>query len=183
MHALQTSLVFPAGERDGQQSSERCGITCGVAALMAPPVNTRCAHVPRAKGWVTDMCLLTRKSCPNFQLYRCAQIAVHALQPLSQHSPEAAPVERPAAHEEAVSTASSAEPAASEEGFSGGGLVRQSSMNLPPPEECGAPAEHPDMCILRIRRHHLIEVPRLSLPLYTRCGSSIEIAPSRRTHT
>ena len=34
----------------------------------------------------------------------------------------------------------------------------QGSMNLPPPEECGAPAEHPEMCILRIRRQHLIEV-------------------------
>lgn len=40
----------------------------------------------------------------------------------------------------------------------GGGLVRQDSMNLPAPEDCGVPAEHPEMCILRIRRHHIIEV-------------------------
>jgi hypothetical protein len=43
------------------------------------------------------------------------------------------------------------------------GLQRQGSMNLPPPEECGAPAEHPEMCILRIRRQHLIEVPPVLL--------------------
>jgi hypothetical protein len=47
-------------------------------------------------------------------------------------------------------------------GGSGGGgagpLIRQGSMNLPKPEESGVPATHPDMCILRIRRQHLLEV-------------------------
>lgn len=38
------------------------------------------------------------------------------------------------------------------------GLQRASSMNLPKPEESGVPATHPDMCILRIRRNHLVEV-------------------------
>ena len=37
-------------------------------------------------------------------------------------------------------------------------LQRASSMNLPKPEESGVPATHPDMCILRIRRNHLVEV-------------------------
>ncbi|KAL3132600.1 hypothetical protein ABBQ32_009129 [Trebouxia sp. C0010 RCD-2024] len=37
------------------------------------------------------------------------------------------------------------------------GLQRASSMNLPKPEESGVPATHPDMCILRIRRNHLVE--------------------------
>lgn len=50
------------------------------------------------------------------------------------------------------------EAASTSPSVAGGGLVRQGSMNLPAPEECGVPAEHPDMCILRIRRHHLIEV-------------------------
>lgn len=40
----------------------------------------------------------------------------------------------------------------------GSALVRQGSMNLPKPEESGVPATHPDMCILRIRRQHLLEV-------------------------
>lgn len=38
------------------------------------------------------------------------------------------------------------------------GLQRASSMNLPKPDESGVPATHPDMCILRIRRNHLVEV-------------------------
>ncbi len=47
----------------------------------------------------------------------------------------------------------------------GGGLVRQGSMNLPKPEDSGVPATHPDMCILRIRRQHLLEVQTwLNLP-------------------
>ena len=37
-------------------------------------------------------------------------------------------------------------------------LFRQGSMNLPRPEDSGVPATHPDMCILRIRRQHLLEV-------------------------
>lgn len=37
-------------------------------------------------------------------------------------------------------------------------LVRQGSMNLPLPEESGVPSTHPDMCIVRIRRNHLVEV-------------------------
>lgn len=37
-------------------------------------------------------------------------------------------------------------------------LVRSGSMNLPKPDESGVPATHPDMCILRIRRNHLVEV-------------------------
>ena len=37
-------------------------------------------------------------------------------------------------------------------------LFRQGSMNLPKPEDSGVPATHPDMCILRIRRQHLLEV-------------------------
>lgn len=39
-------------------------------------------------------------------------------------------------------------------------IWRQGSMNLPPPEQSGVPPDHPDMCILRIRRNHLIEVRR-----------------------
>ena len=38
------------------------------------------------------------------------------------------------------------------------GLQRASSMNLPKPQESGVPDTHPDMCILRIRRNHLVEV-------------------------
>ncbi len=41
---------------------------------------------------------------------------------------------------------------------SDGTLQRQGSMNLPRPEDSGVPATHADMCILRIRRNHLIEV-------------------------
>lgn len=37
-------------------------------------------------------------------------------------------------------------------------LWKQGSLNLPTPEESGFPATHPDMCILRIRRNHLLEV-------------------------
>ena len=51
------------------------------------------------------------------------------------------------------------------EGYS---LARQGSMNLPLPEDSGVPATHPDMCILRIRRNHLVEVcppPPCLLPL------------------
>jgi hypothetical protein len=44
---------------------------------------------------------------------------------------------------------------AASEGFN---LARQGSMNLPLPEDSGVPATHPDMCILRIRRNHLVEV-------------------------
>lgn len=45
-------------------------------------------------------------------------------------------------------------------GTGGGGprLMRQGSMNLPRPEDSGVPATHPDMCILRVRRPHLLEV-------------------------
>jgi len=45
--------------------------------------------------------------------------------------------------------------ASTSEGYS---LARQGSMNLPLPEDSGVPATHPDMCILRIRRNHLVEV-------------------------
>ncbi len=41
-----------------------------------------------------------------------------------------------------------------------GSLWKQGSLNLPAPEESGFPATHPDMCILRIRRNHLLEVGR-----------------------
>ena len=44
------------------------------------------------------------------------------------------------------------------------GLQRASSMNLPKPEDSGVPATHPDMCILRIRRNHLVEVRASFLP-------------------
>lgn len=44
-------------------------------------------------------------------------------------------------------------------------LARQGSMNLPPPEESGVPATHPDMCILRIRRNHLVEVGASTCPV------------------
>jgi hypothetical protein len=37
-------------------------------------------------------------------------------------------------------------------------IWKQGSLNLPTPEESGFPAHHPDMCILRIRRNHLLEV-------------------------
>lgn len=43
-------------------------------------------------------------------------------------------------------------------------LVRQGSMNLPLPEESGVPATHPDMCIVRVRRNHIIEVSHVSRP-------------------
>ncbi len=42
------------------------------------------------------------------------------------------------------------------------GLQRASSMNLPKPEDSGVPATHPDMCILRIRRNHQVEVTVLA---------------------
>lgn len=45
---------------------------------------------------------------------------------------------------------------------SAGPLWKQGSLNLPHPEESGFPATHPDMCILRIRRNHLLEVRPLS---------------------
>jgi len=62
-------------------------------------------------------------------------------------------------HENASITAAEAGlDAMTEAPSGGGGLVRQDSMNLPAPEDCGVPAEHPEMCILRIRRHHIIEV-------------------------
>lgn len=37
------------------------------------------------------------------------------------------------------------------------GLTRQGSFGLPRPEISGFPATHPDMCILRVRRGHLLE--------------------------
>ena len=37
-------------------------------------------------------------------------------------------------------------------------LWKQGSLNLPTPEDSGFPATHPDMCIVRIRRNHLLEV-------------------------
>jgi hypothetical protein len=37
-------------------------------------------------------------------------------------------------------------------------LWKQGSLNLPTPDDSGFPATHPDMCILRIRRNHLLEV-------------------------
>jgi ubiquitin-protein ligase E3 A len=37
------------------------------------------------------------------------------------------------------------------------GPIRHGSMNLPPPEASGVPATHPDMCIIRVRRTHLLE--------------------------
>lgn len=39
----------------------------------------------------------------------------------------------------------------------GGRLWKQGSLNLPTPEESGFPHLHPDMCIVRIRRNHLLE--------------------------
>jgi hypothetical protein len=36
-------------------------------------------------------------------------------------------------------------------------VLPQGSMNLPPPENCGVPPEHAEMCILRVRRNHLME--------------------------
>ena len=44
------------------------------------------------------------------------------------------------------------------------GLARQGSMNLPLPEESGVPSTHPDMCIVRVRRNHLIEVSLCQFP-------------------
>ena len=41
-------------------------------------------------------------------------------------------------------------------------LVRSGSMNLPRPADSGVPAVHPDMCIVRIRRNHLLEVRPLA---------------------
>ncbi len=54
-------------------------------------------------------------------------------------------------------------------GSGGGGLVRQDSMNLPKPEDSNAPATHPDMCIVRIRRQHLLEVLLFSSPFLLSC--------------
>ena len=48
-------------------------------------------------------------------------------------------------------------------------LSRQGSMNLPTPEESGVPSVHPDVCIMRIRRNHLVEV-RLSIVMQTAIG-------------
>ena len=42
-------------------------------------------------------------------------------------------------------------------------LVRSGSMNLPRPADSGVPAVHPDMCIVRIRRNHLLEVQPIPL--------------------
>ncbi|GAB4814343.1 hypothetical protein N2152v2_001389 [Parachlorella kessleri] len=39
----------------------------------------------------------------------------------------------------------------------GTGLWKQGSVGLPAPEESGFPAHHPDMCIVRVRRNHLLE--------------------------
>ena len=36
-------------------------------------------------------------------------------------------------------------------------LARHGSMNLPPPHASGVPGAHPDMCILRVRRCHLVD--------------------------
>ncbi|KAL6774573.1 hypothetical protein ACKKBG_A25530 [Auxenochlorella protothecoides x Auxenochlorella symbiontica] len=36
-------------------------------------------------------------------------------------------------------------------------LWKQGSLNLPAPEDSGFPGTHPDMCIVRIRRNHLLE--------------------------
>lgn len=51
----------------------------------------------------------------------------------------------------------------SEGGPAGHTLWKQGSVGLPSPEESGFPATHPDMCILRVRRHHLLEVSALLL--------------------
>ena len=40
----------------------------------------------------------------------------------------------------------------------GTGLWKQGSVGLPAPDESGFPAHHPDMCIVRVRRNHLLEV-------------------------
>ena len=37
------------------------------------------------------------------------------------------------------------------------GLWKQGSLGLPAPEDSGFPATHPEMCIVRIRRCHLLE--------------------------
>ncbi len=43
-------------------------------------------------------------------------------------------------------------------GAGGGAALRRSgSMNLPLPEDSGVPATHPDMCIMRCRRNHLVQ--------------------------
>lgn len=39
----------------------------------------------------------------------------------------------------------------------GGPLWKQGSLGLPAPQDSGFPATHPDMCILRVRRGHLVE--------------------------
>jgi len=39
----------------------------------------------------------------------------------------------------------------------GAALRRSGSMNLPLPEDSGVPATHPDMCIMRCRRNHLVQ--------------------------
>jgi ubiquitin-protein ligase E3 A len=39
----------------------------------------------------------------------------------------------------------------------GGRLWKQGSLGLPQPDDSGFPAFHPDMCILRVRRGHLLE--------------------------
>lgn len=39
----------------------------------------------------------------------------------------------------------------------GSGLWKQGSLGLPTPEESGFPGTHPEMCIVRIRRCHLLE--------------------------
>ena len=54
-------------------------------------------------------------------------------------------------------------------------LARQGSMNLPAPEESGVPATHPDMCILRIRRNHLVEV---AMPHVESNAISLDSLPS-----
>ncbi len=54
-------------------------------------------------------------------------------------------------------------------------LFRQGSMNLPRPEDSGVPATHPDMCILRIRRQHLLEVRQTKAGLFIICQQLLKI--------
>ena len=87
-----------------------------------------------------------------------------------RHTPAAAaaapPVPAPhASFDDAAFSTTTAVPGSSSESspppaavpVGGSTLWKQGSLGLPPPEESGFPATHPDMCILRIRRGHLLE--------------------------
>jgi ubiquitin-protein ligase E3 A len=60
------------------------------------------------------------------------------------------------AEAEAAAAARPASPAADASTGAGSALWKQGSLGLPAPDDSGFPGTHPDMCILRVRRGHLV---------------------------